>query len=83
MTTQDEIYKKMKSYQKRIFDFDRGENDFKPAHYPPKEEGLYVTLRCGFTGITQELDRYENGEWQLRVLDGSKVIAYSRNTIEL
>ena len=83
MTTQDEIYKKIKSYQKRIFDFDREENDFKPAHYPPKEEGLYVTLRCGFTGITQELDRYENGEWQLRVLDGSKVIAYSRNTIEL
>jgi len=83
MTTQDEIYKKIKSYQKRIFDFDRDENDFKPAHYPPKEEGLYVTLRCGFTGITQELDRYENGEWQLRVLDGSKVIAYSRNTIEL
>ena len=83
MTTQDEIYKKIKSYQKRIFDFDREENDFKPAHYPPKEEGVYVTLRCGFTGITQELDRYENGEWQLRVLDGSKVIAYSRNTIEL
>lgn len=83
MTTQDEIYKKIKSYQKRIFDFDRDENDFKPAHYPPKEEGVYVTLRCGFTGITQELDRYENGEWQLRVLDGSKVIAYSRNTIEL
>ena len=83
MTTQDEIYKKIKSYQKRIFNFDREENDFKPAHYPPKEEGLYVTLRCGFTGITQELDRYENGEWQLRVLDGSKVIAYSRNTIEL
>lgn len=83
MTAQDEVYKKIKSYQKRIFDFDREENDFKPAHYPPKEEGLYVTLRCGFTGITQELDRYENGEWQLRVLDGSKVIAYSRNTIEL
>ena len=83
MTTQDEIYKKIKSYQKRIFDFDREENDFKPAHYPPKEEGLYVTLRCGFTGITQELDRYENGEWQLRVLDGSKVIAYSRNKVEL
>ena len=83
MTTQDEIYKKVKSYQKRIFDFDREENDFKPAHYPPKEDGLYVTLRCGFTGITQELDRYENGEWQLRVLDGSKVIAYSKNTIEL
>lgn len=83
MTTQDEIYKKIKSYDKRILDFDRKENNFKPAHYPIKEEGLYVTIRCGLSGIYQTLDRYENGSWQLRILDGSRIIAYSRDKVEL
>lgn len=83
MTTQDEIYKKIKSYDKKILEFDSGENNFKPSHYPPKEDGMYITLRCGLAGISQTLDRYKDGEWQLRVLDGSKVIAYSKNKVEL
>lgn len=83
MTKEDEIYKKIKSYNKRIFEFSREENDFKPANKTPQEDGYYVTIRCGLTGIYQTLDRYENGDWLLRVLDGSKVIAYSRNTIQL
>ncbi len=83
MTTQDEIYKKIKSYDKRILDFDSDENNFKPAHYPPKEDGMYITIRCGFAGISQTLDQYKDGEWQLRVLDGSKVIAYSKKQVEL
>lgn len=83
MTAQDEIYKKIKSYEKKILEFDSGENNFKPAHYPPKEDGLYITLRCGLVGISQRLDQYKDGEWQLRVLDGSKVIAYSKNKVEL
>lgn len=83
MDTQDEIYKKIKSYDKKILEFDSGENDFKPAHYPPKEDGMYITIRCGFAGIYQRLDRYKDGKWQLIVLDGSKVIAYSKNKVEL
>ncbi len=83
MTAQDEIYKKIKSYDKRILDFNRDENDFIPAHYSPKEDGLYVTLRCGLAGISQKLDRYKDGKWQTIILDGSKVIAYSRNKVEL
>ena len=83
MTKQDEIYKKIKSYDKRILDFNHDENDFIPAHYPPKEDGLYVTLRCGLAGISQTLDRYKDGRWELRVLDSSKVIAYLRNKVEL
>lgn len=83
MTAQDEIYKKIKSYEKKILEFDSGENNFKPAHYPPKEDGIYITLRCGLVGISQRLDQYKDGEWQLRVLDGSKVIAYSKNKVEL
>ena len=83
MDTQDEMYKKIKSYEKKILDFDSCENNFKPAHYPPKEDGLYITLRCGLAGISQRLDRWEDGKWQLIILDGSKVIAYSKNKIEL
>ena len=83
MNTQDETYKKIKSYDKKILEFNSDENNFKPAHYPPKEDGMYITLRCGLAGISQTLDRYKDGEWQLRVLDGSKVIAYSKNKVEL
>ena len=85
MTTEDEIYKKYKSYNKRIFDFSYDKNRFKPAHYPyqPKEDGLYLTIRCGLSGIYQTLDRFENGKWQLIVPDGSTVIAYSKEKIEL
>ncbi len=82
MTIDDEIYKKIKSYDKRIFDFNE-QNNFKPAHYPVKEDGLYVTIRCGLSGIYQTLDRFENGDWQLRVLDGSRIIAYSKDKVEL
>ena len=83
METQDEIYEKYKSYQKTIFEFEPGENDFKPAHYKPKEEGVYATLRCGLQGIYQTLDQYKEGKWQLRALDGSEIIAYSKYKIEL
>ena len=78
MDTQDEMN------DKEIVVFDlKGENIFKPAHYPPNEEGLYVTLRWGPAGISQRLDKWKDGEWQLKVLDDSKVIAYSKNKIEL
>jgi hypothetical protein len=83
MTTQDEIYKKIQSYRKTIFNFDREENDFKLIQYPPKEDGLYITIRCGLTGIYQTLDQYKDGVWQLRVLDGSVPIAYSRKQVVL
>ena len=83
MTTHDELYKKIKSYDKQIFEFNPEENNFKPAHYPPQEEGMYITIRCGLPGIYQTLDQYKDGKWQLGVLDGSKVIAYSKNKIEL
>ncbi len=81
MNTQDEIYKKIKSYDRRIFDF-TDEEPFKPAHYPVKEDGMYLTIRCGLSGIYQTLDEYKDGQWQLVVLDGSRVIAYSKNKVE-
>lgn len=61
-----------------ILDFD---HDYKPANYLPKEEGYYMTIRCGFSGIYYHLDEWKEGKWQVRILDGSYVVAYSRETI--
>lgn len=85
MDTSNETYKKIKSYEKDIMFFDRNTPglDFKPAHYPPTEDGLYVTIRCGLPGIYQRLNEWKDGKWQMEILDGSRTIAYSRTTITL
>ena len=73
----------IKAYERRILDFDREENDFVPAHYQPKEDGIYLTIRCGLTGIYTNINEWKDGKWQMNVLDGSTTIAYSRNKLEL
>ena len=73
-------YEKFKSYRKDIIKFD---GDFKLAKYPPQEEGYYVTIRCGLSGIYQVLNRWENGKWQMQILDASDTIAYSKEKVEL
>lgn len=84
MDVNDELYKEIMSYDKPIMKFDRdGENDFCPAHYQPKEEGTYVTIRCGLSGIYQTLNDWKDGKWMAQALDGSITIAYSRKTVTL
>lgn len=61
-----------------IFDF---KGDYKLAKYPPKEDGYYMTIRCGLNGIYTCLDEWKNGNWQVGVLDDSNVIAYSKEQI--
>ncbi len=75
----------IKTYEKRIFDFDREkeENNFIPAHYNPKEDGIYLTIRCGLTGIYTKVNEWKDGKWQMGILDGSTTIAYSRNKLNL
>lgn len=73
----------IKSYERRIFDFDREDNDFVPAHYKPKEDGTYLTIRCGLTGIYTSVNEWKDDKWQMNILDGSTTIAYSRNKLEL
>lgn len=74
------MYEKINSYHKGIFKF---HNDFKPAKYPPKEEGYYVTIRCGLSGIYQVLNQWKDGAWQMQILDASDTIAYSKEKVEL
>ena len=62
----------------KLFNF---EGKYKPAKYPPKEDGFYMTIRCGLEGIYTHLDEWKNNTWQVRILDDSHVIAYSREQI--
>ena len=75
----------MRDYESRIMDFDRNtmSEDYVPYtdSIGPKEEGLYLTMRCGLTGIYTKVDEWKNGHWQLRILDGSRTIAYNRNRL--
>lgn len=73
-------YEKINSYRKDIFKF---HGDFKPAKYPPQEEGYYVTIRCGLSGIYQVLNQWKDGKWQMQILDASDTIAYSKEKVEL
>jgi len=73
----------IKPYERRIFDFDREKNDFIPARYNPKEDGIYLTIRCGLTGIGTYVNEWKDDKWQMNILDGSTTIAYSRNKLEL
>jgi len=61
-----------------IFNFNR---EYKLAKYPPKEDGYYMTIRCGLNGIYTHFDEWKNNMWQLGVLDNSSVIAYSNKQI--
>ena len=47
----------------------------------PTEDGTYMTIRDGLTGIYQMVNIWENGEWQFEVLDASKTIARSEKPL--
>jgi len=79
-----DLMKEIDSYHKRIFDFNKNEYDFIPAkHINPKEEGYYLTIRCGLSGIYQMINEWKNNEWVVKLLDDSYTIAYSREKIKL
>ena len=61
-----------------IFDFD---GDYKLAKYPPKEDGCYITVKCGLGGIYTSLNEWKNGEWMVLATDDSDVIAYSKEQV--
>lgn len=68
----------MEIKEEHILDFS---NDYKPANYPPKKDGFYMTIRCGLGGIYYSLNEWKDDMWQVGILDFSSVIAYSRETI--
>ena len=68
----------MEIKEERILEF---HDDYVPAHNSPKEDGWYMTIRCGFSGIYSCLNQWKDEKWQIQVLDGSRTIAYSREQI--
>ena len=63
---------------KDIFDF---KGDYKLAKYPPKEDGYYITVKCGLGGIYTILNEWKNGKWMVLTTDDSDVIAYSKEQV--
>ena len=47
----------------------------------PTEDGTYMTIRVGLTGIYKMINVWENGEWQIRVLDASETIVRSEKPL--
>ena len=47
----------------------------------PTEDGTYMTIRVGLTGIYKMINVWENGEWQIGVLDASEVVARSEKPL--
>ena len=80
------VLKEMKKYEKKIFDFDHDENRFHSTNngkFTPKEDGMYLTIRCGLSGIYTVLNEWKDGHWQMEIADGSTTIAFSDKKIEL
>ena len=43
-------------------------------------DGLYITVRCGLSGIYTMLNDIKDGKWVTGVLDGSTTIAFATLT---
>ena len=47
----------------------------------PKENGTYLTIRVGLSGIYKMINDWENDKWQIEVLDASVTIARSEKPL--
>lgn len=63
---------------KAIYNFN---GEYKLAKYPPKENGFYMTIRCGLQGIYTCLNEWKDNKWQVEATDASATIAYSKERI--
>jgi hypothetical protein len=57
--------------------------EYKLAKYPPKEDGYYMTIRCGLGGIYTCLNKWKDNAWQVEAADASNTIAYSKEQITI
>lgn len=78
----------MQSFEKSIVDFDKeGWLCTKIKSNKPTQPGCYLTMRYGYGGIYTILDEWKeiDGEfqWSVRILDGSQIIAYKPEPIEI
>lgn len=78
----DEIH----TYENKIFEFNHDDKNFKPFRknrVTPKEDGTYLTIRCGLGGIYSMINEWKNEMWQVAVADDSETIAFDPKPIIL
>lgn len=78
-------YKWFKTFDRKILNYydDSFYSGMKPVRDTMVlEDGIYLTIRSGLGGIYTALDEWKDGQFQLRVLDASKVIAFRPLTDE-
>ena len=69
----------MKIEEKKILEF---HDDYKPSNgNGPTNDGFYMTIRCGLSGIYSFPNEWKDGKWQMQVLDASTTIAYSKEEV--
>lgn len=52
---------------------------FNPLRVPEKlESGVYLTIRCGYSGIYQQINIWDQKkkDWEIKIADGSYTIMY-------
>lgn len=77
-----DICEELKSYDKEIMTFQN--TNFKPFRKGLTiDNGFYLTIRCGYSGIYTMVNEWKNGDWQTKLLDGSQTIAYDKNKLTL
>ncbi len=84
----EQYYEWMKTFEHTIVDFhetwfSKVDGDFYKNFKPFRngktelEEGtMYLTIRCGLTGIYTCINEWKDGHWYAECLDGSTTIAY-------
>lgn len=80
------VSEEMKKYESKIFEFNHDDKNFKPFRkdrITPKEDGIYLTIRCGFSGIYTVLNEWKNNSWQMECADESITIAFDPIAVEL
>lgn len=70
----------MEIKEERIFDFN---GEYTLAKWPPENDGWYMTIRCGLSGIYSCINEWKDNKWQVEVLDASNTIAYSKEQLTL
>ena len=70
----------MKIKEEHIFDFN---GEYTLAKRPPENDGWYMTIRCGLSGIYSCINEWKDNRWQMAALDASNTIAYSKEQLTL
>ena len=75
--------KEIESYEYDIMTFDH-KNPLKDfITKDPEEPGYYLTIRLGLQGIYASVNIWQDGNWMIRVADGSNVVARTRKPLEI